>query len=139
MLTLPRTKCVVCQRVKQLEQYSNKQVDMLRNKISKRGQADAIPPEGLIRCTECSGVQHAEMKCSKCLIVRPLGEFAFAQRRKNEDAVSWRRHRSAGKPQLSEADGARSVKSAWSTCSSTTRIRAGSAPPMMVINRGEDQ
>jgi hypothetical protein len=78
----------VCKRVKQTNQFSTKQLNDLRMRVYRLGQAKAIPADGLIRCRECTGAQNLEMQCTICLLIKPLEAFSLAQRSRKDTAVS---------------------------------------------------
>lgn len=72
-----------------LWKFSENNLKNLRNGIA-RGRVDPeyLDQEAWIKCTNCTGKQVIEMKCSQCLRVKGLDGFTKAQRRDPDNAVS---------------------------------------------------
>ena len=82
-----RIKCDRCRKWKGTTNYSKKQLDELRKKLSKLRSAE-IPDAMTANCRACNGGSVVELQCSKCDKVKGLDDFAKAQRSNGDNAVS---------------------------------------------------
>jgi hypothetical protein len=80
-----RTRCKGCKRLKNIAQFSNKQLMDLRNYLA---MGNTITEWGmLIDCRQCTGVQIHEMTCAVCDETKGLDGFSKAQRHNPDNAV----------------------------------------------------
>ena len=82
-----RTRCKGCKRLKKTSQFSNKQLNDLRNYLA---MGYTITDWGmLIECRQCTGVQIHEMTCAVCEETKGLDGFSKAQRHDPDNAVCY--------------------------------------------------
>ena len=85
-----RIKCDRCKKWKGTTNYSNRQLDELRKRLSKlRGSeiADAMTAN----CRACNGGSVVELQCSKCDKIKGLDDFTKTQRANGDNAVRERK------------------------------------------------
>ena len=80
-------KCAVCMTVKPTGQFSNKQLDDLRQRLSRSARKLEPQKEGLITCRACTPGQTEELTCIGCDQTKSLDDFAKTQRRNPDRAV----------------------------------------------------
>ncbi|KAI9799295.1 MAG: hypothetical protein M1833_004173 [Piccolia ochrophora] len=79
-----RIKCIICNKTRNKNAYSQRQLNDLAYKVVRGGQVNAS--RALIKCRQCTGAQVTEMMCIVCEEVMALDSFSRNQRRTPETA-----------------------------------------------------
>ncbi|KAL3439425.1 Stc1 domain-containing protein [Aspergillus tetrazonus] len=85
--TVPLTdklKCKICKSFRNINRYSNRQLDIFRNAFVVQGKRALTT--GHATCRGCTSGQVMELRCCVCDQVKGLDEFAINQRKEHEFA-----------------------------------------------------
>lgn len=80
-----RIKCSSCNKIRNKEAFSNRQLGNLSFAAARSGQT--LSTNSKIKCRQCTGGPVTELKCMICEDIKGLEEFSKAQRKDPDRAV----------------------------------------------------